>query len=64
MEMTQCFQSGEHERQKGSGRKGCAMGAVEKEKELGYFQGCTGCYLCLIVLFLALLILSCFTDIT
>lgn len=65
MEMNQSFQSGECERQKGSERqKGCAMGAVEKEKELGYFQGCTGYYLCLIVLFLALLILSCFTDIT
>lgn len=40
------------------------MGAVEKEKEFGYFQECTGYYLCLIVLFLALLILSCFTEIT
>lgn len=58
MEMNLCSQSGDHERQKGAGRKGCAMGAVEKEKELGY-------YLCLIVLFfLALLILSCFTEIT
>lgn len=64
MEMNQGFQSGDHERQKGAGRKGCAMGTVEKEKELGHFQGCTGYYLCLIVLFLALLILSCFTEIT
>lgn len=64
MEMNQCFQSGERERQKGTGRKGCTMGAVENEKELGYFHGCTEYYLCLIVLFLALLILSCFTEIT
>lgn len=45
-------------------KEGLCMGAVEKEKEWGYFQGCTGYYLCLIVLFLALLILSCFTEIT
>lgn len=64
MGMNQGLQSVDHERQKGAGRKGCAMGTVEKEKELGYFQGCTGYYLCLIVLFLSLLILSCFTEIT
>lgn len=41
MEMNQCFQSGDRERQKGTGRKGCTMGAVENEKELGYFHRCT-----------------------
>lgn len=61
MEMNQCFQSGDRERHKVYW-KGCAVGAVEKDKELGYFQGCTGYYLCLIVLVLALLILSCFTE--
>jgi len=40
------------------------MGAVEKGKELGYIEGCTGYYLCLISLLLALLIIPCFTEIT
>jgi len=40
------------------------MGAVEKGKELGYIEGCTGYYLCLLALLLALLIIPCFTEIT